>query len=75
MVGNPNLGQRGVLSRGLLPAVAVGLVCVAVALHGTGAAAPQKAGASPVRTSSQADPVRRRAARGDGSVRAAALRA
>ena len=47
MVGTPNLGQRGVLSRGLLPAVAVGLVCVAVALHGTGAAAPQKAGAVP----------------------------
>ena len=47
MVGERNLGPRGVLSRGLLPAVAVGLVCVAVAVHGTAAAAPQKTAAAP----------------------------
>ena len=74
MVGNPNLGQRGVLSRGVLPAVAVGLVCVAVALHGTGAAAPQKAGAVPrphiVRSRSRSA----RAAGRDGRLRAAPLR-
>ena len=49
MVGKRNLGQLGVLLRGLLPAVAVGLVCVAVAaaVHGTAAAASRKTAAAP----------------------------
>jgi N-acetylmuramoyl-L-alanine amidase len=47
MVCNRDLGQRGARSRRSLPVVVAGLVCVAVAGHGTGTAASREAGTAP----------------------------